>query len=181
MTRFILVLSFLIAAPALAEVDVLDSPALNDEYPYVVKRLEKRTSDGALICGLVVRCKLPDERDCRMQYKSEVATDSIYVTAFDDGTSSVSRKGNGSLLVTGAFSNDKRAAQPGFSAPAIEYTWGLKADVKYDKAKKTFTFKQQQGTLVHRATFNNEVQDVKKFVLKSVTHCTEMTQLPDQP
>src|SRR5207253_431925 len=99
MMRFTLALAILVAMPAFAadDEDVLDSAAVATEYPTLIKRAEKRDGQQELVCGIVIRCKLPNEKECRIQYKSELATDGIYSVVYGTGTSQVKRGKNGSL------------------------------------------------------------------------------------
>jgi hypothetical protein len=184
MTRLIFVLVLLCALPAFAddEVDVLESAQTRTEYPFGSLRLEKReggTRAGALICGLAIRCKNADNTECRIQYKSEQVTDSIYAIPFLPGTSKVEYGSKGSLKITGQFP-DERAAPGAVPAPAIRYLWAISAELKYDKEKQLFTFTQKQKAASTETVFNGATKKSSGGPkLADVKHCTNMFRVPD--
>jgi hypothetical protein len=178
MMRSILALALLVSMPALAaDEDVLDSADTASIYPTLIKRVEKKDRDGKLLCGVVVRCKLPSEKECRVQYKSEKVTDSIYTVAYGPGTSQVKRGKNGSLEVKGSFGGDTRAPAPGIPAPSLTYAWEVDGKMSYDEGQKLFTYQQKQSTKSVKSTFNGSTNDAGGFGLPDVTHCAGMTQI----
>jgi hypothetical protein len=177
MTRFILALAFLISVPAFsADDDVLDSAQIASDYPTLIKRAEKRDRNNDLVCGLVIRCKLPTEKECRVQYKSEKVA-GVYSVIYAPGSSQVKRGKNGSLQVGGTFGGDVRAPQSGISAPIMSYSWEVDGQLSYDDSKKLFTYTQKQKTASVKATFNNQTQDAGSFGLNDITHCAGMIQI----
>ena len=177
MIRFAMALAILAAVPSFADDDALDSAATASDYPTLIKRLEKKDRNGALVCGLVIRCKLPSEKECRVQYKSEKVTDGIYTVAYAPGTSKVTRGKNGSLKFEGSFGGDNRAPQAGIPAPTLSYAWEVDGELKYDDGQKLFTYNQKEKTKQVKATFNGRTDDASGFGLPDVTHCAGMIQI----
>jgi hypothetical protein len=171
------ILASLSAAIAVADDDVLDSDSVRTEYPTLIKRLEKRDRDGKLVCGLVIRCKLPSEKECRMQYVSELIPDGVYTVAYDAGTSQVQRGHNGSLNVKGTIKNDVRKPVPGMPAPTMIYSWDITGSLNYDDSKKLFTFVQKQSVNQANAILNGKSYGTQGFDVDDIAHCSGAVQV----
>ena len=178
MTRILMAMAFLASVVVFADEpsDVLDSQQTALEYPTLIKRLEKRDRNNNLTCGVVIRCKLPTEKECRVQYQSE-KTPGIFTVVYDSGSSQVKRGKNGELKVDGKVGNDVRQPAAGMTAPTMSYRWEIDGQLSYDDGKKLFTYVQKQKTDSVKATFNGKTQDGGSFGLDDITHCAGMMQI----
>jgi hypothetical protein len=179
MTRlFVVALAFLAySVPAFSyEEDPLDSPAVAGAYPILIKRTEKRDRNNNLLCGMVIRCLLPTEHDCRTQFKSE-KDGNVYSVVYAPGHSDVKRSDKGSLSVQGWMAGDTRLAPPGVPAPIMDFVWDITGQLSFDQATGLFTYTQKQKATGVTASMLDQTIEAGGFSLKDITYCAGMMQV----
>jgi hypothetical protein len=176
MTRIVLALAFLVSVPAFSDDDPLDPAQIQNAYPTMIKRAEKRDRSDNVICGIVVRCLGADEKECHLQYKSEI-DNGFYSVVYASHTSQVNHGSNGSITVKGKFANDVRIPAPGVPAPTMTYVWEIDGQLNYDENKKVFNFTQKQQANTVTASYASQTQGEDPFYLNDVHPCSGMIQI----
>ena len=168
----------LLAAPTPAHAmdDVLDPPAIAARYPYLIKRTERRDVNQSLSCGVVIRCSLPNDEDCHVQYKSGKDGD-VYSVTYSPGHSSAKQGSDGSLLVSGNMVDDVRAPQPGLPAPLMSFVWQITGNLSYRSNTRLFDYTQKQSAIGVTATTFNQNVEAQGFKLPDLELCTGMLQI----
>jgi hypothetical protein len=156
--------------------DVLDPPAIAAQFPYLIKRTERRDANQALSCGVVVRCSLPNEVDCHVQLLS-AKDGGVYSVIFSPGHSSVKRGNDGSLSVSGPMVDDVRAPQAGMPAPLMSFVWLVTGNLTFNSKSHLFDYVQKQSAIGVTATLYHQDVEAQGFKLPDIAHCSEMLEI----